>query len=62
MFRGTLKLNTFIAALQFVDCICRYAKAMKLSELYTTNWGDLFSGKEEVYPELIDYLKEKDLI
>ena len=23
MFRGTLKLNTFIAALQFVDCICK---------------------------------------
>lgn len=62
MFRGTLKLNTFIAVLQFVDCICRYAKSMKLSDLYTTNWSDLFSGKEEVYPELFVYLQEKDLI
>ena len=62
MFRGTLKLNTLIATLQFVDCICRYAKTMKLSDIYTINWSDLFMGKEEQYPELFIYLKDKNLI
>jgi len=62
MFRGTLKLNTLLATLQFVDCICRYAKAMKLSDFYTTDWSDLFVGKDEQYPELFVYLKEKELI
>ena len=60
IFRGTLKLNTFIATLQFVDCISRYAKTIKLSDIYTTNWSDLF--KERSYPELSLYLKEKNLI
>ena len=62
IFRGTLKLNTFIATLQFVDCICRYSKSMRLSDIYTVGWSDLFSGKDELYPELIDYLKSKNLI
>jgi len=62
MFRGTLKLNTLLATLQFVDCICRYAKAMKLSDFYSTDWSDLFVGKETQYPELFVYLKEKELI
>ena len=58
----TLKLNTFIATLQFVDCICRFAKTMKLSDIYTVDWSDLFSGKESEYPELMEYLKSKNLI
>ena len=62
IFRGTLNLNTFIATLQFVDCICRFAKAMKLSDIYTVNWSDLFSGEERNYPELMEYLKLKHLI
>ena len=62
IFRGTLNLNTFIATLQFVDCICRFAKSMKLSDIYTVNWSDLFSRKEDEYPELINYLKSKNLI
>lgn len=62
IFRGTLKLNTFIATLQFVDCICRYAKEMKLSGIYTVNWSDLFSGKDMLYPELMNYLESKNLI
>ncbi len=62
IFRGTLKLNTFIATLQFVDCICRFAKSMKLSDIYTVNCSDLFSGKGKDYPELIEYLKSKNLM
>ena len=62
MFRGTLKLNTFIASLQFVDCICRFAKDMKLSGIYSTNWSDLFYGKATQYPELICYLKSRNLL
>ena len=62
IFRGTLNINTFIATLQFVDCICRFAKAMKLSDIYTVSWGDLFAGKDSEYPELMCYLKSKNLI
>ena len=62
IFRGTLKFNTFIATLQFVDCICKFAKSMRLSDIYTVDWSDLFSRKDDVYPELIEYLKSKNLI
>ena len=59
IFRGTLKLNTFIATLQFVDCICRFAKKIRLSGICTADWGDLFIGTN--YPELEEYLNEKNL-
>lgn len=59
IFRGTLKLNTFIATLQFVDYICRFAKKIRLSGICTADWGDLFIGTD--YPELEEYLNEKNL-
>lgn len=59
IFRGTLKLHTFIATLQFVDCICRFAKRIRLSDIYATSWSDLFIGTD--YKELKEYLTERNI-
>ena len=57
LFRGTLKYNTFIATLQFVDTICDVAISMSQSELEDLSWSELV--KRISYPELIQYLKER---
>lgn len=62
IFRGTLKLNTFIATLQLVENLCRVAKEITLKDVYRISWSDLFCGKEELYPELFEYMKSKNLI
>ena len=59
LFRGTLKYNTFIATLQFVDMICDVAISMSQSELEELSWSELV--KRISYPELIQYLKERRL-
>lgn len=57
MFRGTLKLNTFIATLQFVDRICDVALFMSDEELRAISWSTFASGCTQ--PELVQYLKER---
>ena len=59
LFRGTLKYNTFIATLQFVDMICDVAFSMSQSELEDLSWSALMKSIE--HPELIQYLKERRL-
>ena len=59
LFRGTLKYNTFIATLQFVDTICDVAISMSQNELEELSWSELVKMIE--YPELIQYLKERRL-
>ena len=59
LFRGTLKYNTFIATLQFVDTICDVALSMSQVELEELSWSELVSNI--TYPELIQYLKERRL-
>ena len=59
LFRGTLKLNTLIATLQFVNTICDVAISMSQSELEELSWSELVKKIE--YPELIQYLKERRL-
>ena len=59
LFRGTLKYNTFIATLQFVDTICDVAISMSQSELEELSWSELVKRIE--HPELIQYLKERRL-
>lgn len=59
LFRGTLKYNTFIATLQFVDTICSVAISMSQSDLEALSWSEFVSHIE--YPELIQYLKERRL-
>ena len=59
LFRGTLKYNTFIATLQFVDMICDVAISMSQSELEELSWSEFVKRIE--HTELIQYLKERRL-
>lgn len=62
MFRGTLRYQTFIAALQLVEEICKTAVKLSDQELEAMSWCDFVSGidrKENA--ELIGYLKSKRL-
>lgn len=57
VFRGTLKYSTFIATLQFVDTICRFAKRIRINDIDNTKWEDIFAGTD--WPELNAYLQER---
>lgn len=57
--RGTLKYNTFIAALQMINKICDAAISMSEDEIEDLSWSGFVSSVQE--PELIQYLKERRL-
>ena len=59
MFRGTLKLNTLIAALQIVNRICDVAFSLSDQGMQKLSWSEFVSKITE--PELIQYLKERSL-
>lgn len=59
LFRGTLKLNTFIATLQLVSEICRVALTMSEEEIDSISWYEFVNSVR--YAELIQYLKERRL-
>ena len=59
MFRGTLKLNTFLATLQMVDRICNVAFSLSDQQMQELTWTDFAAGCTA--PELIQYLKERRL-
>ena len=59
LFRGTLKYNTLIAALELVDAICDVAQDMTEDEISNMSWSEFVSKTTE--PELVNYLKERQL-
>ncbi len=59
IFRGTLKLNTLLATLQMVNHLCSVAVSLTDEELQDMGWYDYLSRVTE--PELIQYLKERNL-
>ena len=59
LFRGTLKLNTLYATLQFVNRIVDTALTMTESEIADQSWSDFVQTITE--SELIKYLKERKL-
>lgn len=62
IFRGTLKYNTLIATLQFVEKLCSVAISLSEGQLQSLSWSDLMLGiSEKQYPELVQYLKERRL-
>ena len=61
LFRGTLKFNTFIAALEMVDSICENAVKLTDEEIQRQSWSDFVTVIDPAYTELIQYLKEKRL-
>jgi hypothetical protein len=62
MFKGTLKYNTIIATLEFVNAVCDAAVNMTDEEMADLSWNDFVSALNEyTYKELITYLKERNL-
>jgi hypothetical protein len=59
LFRGTLKLNTFIATLQLVNEICNVAISMSDESLQKLSWSEFVSNITDT--ELIQYLKERNI-
>ena len=59
MFRGTLKLNTFMATLELVNAIINVALDYSEDGLHKLSWSEFVSIIKE--PELISYLKERRL-
>lgn len=60
LFRGTLNFNTFLASLQFVVTITRFVKSIKLNDIFSVEWKDVFLYTE--YQELREYLIKKNLL
>ena len=59
LFRGTLKLNTFMATLELVNAIINVALDYSEEGLHKLSWSEFVSSITE--PELIAYLKERRL-
>ena len=59
MFRGTLKLNTFMATLELVNAIIDLSINDTEDDLHKLSWSEFVSNITE--PELIQYLKERNL-
>ena len=58
-FRGTLKRDTIIASIQWVDTLINYCKKTPLKDLFYAHWDDIFSNTG--HAELTAYLKKRDL-
>ena len=62
MFRGTLKFNSLIAAIQLVDIICEMAVTFNDVEIKSIGWTEFVESIDiKKYSELITYLKERRL-
>lgn len=59
LFRGTLKYNTLIAALELVNAICDIAIYYTDEGIANMSWSEFVDTVKE--PELIQYLKERRL-
>ncbi|MBQ4396804.1 MAG: amidoligase family protein [Clostridia bacterium] len=61
IFKGTLKWNTFIAAIELVDAICENALRLSDERIHKQSWNDFVMSIDPDYVELVKYLKEKRL-
>ena len=59
LFRGTLKHNTLIAAIELVNEICDLAIRLTEEGIEKMSWSEFVETIEA--PELIEYLKERRL-
>src|SRR5690606_5834610 len=58
-FRGTLKRDTIIASIQWVDTIIKYCRNTPLKDLWSSGWDDIFGNTK--HTELTNYLKQRNL-
>ncbi|MGM9551720.1 MAG: amidoligase family protein [Clostridia bacterium] len=61
MWRGTLRYETFIATLQLVHEICRFAICLSDKEIENMAWSEFVLKINPEFQELIRYLKSKRL-
>lgn len=59
LFRGTLRYETFLAALQLVEAICSVCKERNDAEIEKLSWNEFAEGIRK--KELADYLKARQL-
>ena len=58
MFRGTLNINTFMATLQLIDCICNFVKNIDIEKLQQVCFDQIVKSN---FKELNEYLQRKEL-
>ena len=62
IFRGTLKLSTFLATVQFVDEICNRAMELDSLDMVDLSWKQyVMEIDPDLKPELVQYLKGRQL-
>lgn len=59
IFRGTLKANTILASIQWIDTLIKYCRQAQLKDLFEITWNDIFGNTG--YAELTEYLKQRGL-
>ena len=59
-FRGTLRLNTILASIQFVHVLIEYVKNTQLKDIFNHSFLEIFANTE--YIELTEYLKKRNII
>ena len=59
-FRGTLRRDTIIASIQFIDTLIKYVSSVQLADLWGKTWNDVFGDTQ--YAELKDYLQKRKLL
>jgi len=59
-FRGTLRRDTIMASIQFVDTLIKYVSSVQLADLWEKTWNDVFSNTQ--HAELKDYLQKRKLL
>ena len=59
LFKGTLKANTILASIQWVDTIINYCRNVALKDLFNVSWNDIFCTTR--HSELTEYLKQRNL-
>ena len=59
-FRGTLRRDTIIASIQFVDTLIKYVSGVQLSDLWDKNFQDVFGDTQ--HAELKDYLQKRKIL
>lgn len=59
-FRGTLRRETILASIQFIDTLINYVSGVKLADLWDKTWKDVFGDTQ--YAELKDYLQKRKLL
>jgi len=58
-FKGTLKRDTIIASIQWVDTIINYCRNTPLKDLFSASWNDIFGNTG--HAELTNYLQQRNL-